>query len=175
MRKSSRNTKRQFKRDDLTGVRLPDVQRFGTGEVAEILDLKMWRLQKFLDSPRFQLSASGHIGKGQGSRRLFTREDVYRLGIAAFLTRDGFGPKLVSEVLQRVEDRDLTDFDEDSTRVHWQIVLRRGGDEPEIELCRSGNLAQDNTKRPIYYAIGLADLTGNIDERIGLLEKSGRR
>jgi hypothetical protein len=176
VRKSNRFTLGKFLHNDpLRGANLPDLPKYGTGEVAEILGIKMWRLQKFLDSPRFQLSASGQVGKGQGSRRLFTKEDMYRLGTAFFLTKDGFGPKLVSEVLQRVEDRDLNDVDEDSRPVRWHIVLIHGRNEPKIELRRSGDPGTNDEEGDIYYTLDLGDITEEIDRRIVSLENSRRR
>src|SRR5207245_9467850 len=73
----------------------PAVEGFGTGEVAGVLGIPVWRLQKFLDSPQYQLSAEGKLGSGAGSRRVFTREDIYRIAIAKHLVQDGFAAKFV--------------------------------------------------------------------------------
>lgn len=152
------------RQDPLNPPNLPTVPRFGTGEVAQILGMKMWRLQKFLASPRFQLSASRQMGTGHGSRRLFSKEDVYRIGIAAHLTNDGFSPKLVSDVLQTVEDRDLIDFDENGVRIFWGIALRRDQSGPKIELFPSGKPPEISIKGPFYYGIDFAELILNIDK-----------
>src|ERR1700680_1378682 len=95
---------------------------FSTGEVAEILGLGIWRLQKFLDSPRYQLSGPGQLGKGKGSRRLFSTEDVYRLGIANQLVKDGFVAELIGKVVQSFDDSDLLAWDEDGNQVRPGFV-----------------------------------------------------
>jgi DNA-binding transcriptional MerR regulator len=161
-----------LKNDPLSKGNLPEVPRYGTGQVAEILNMKMWRLQKFLNSPRFRLSASGQLGQGQGSRRLFTKEDVCRIGVAAFLTRDGFTPKLVSEVLQRLEDRDLIDFDEDMHEIYWGISLRRGKDGPEIGTFPASIPPDINVAGPVYYAIDFGQIIDQINRRMAALAKS---
>jgi DNA-binding transcriptional MerR regulator len=132
----------------------------------------MWRLQKFLSSPRFQLSASGQIGKGEGSRRLFSREDIYRIGIAAHLAKDGFSPKFVSEILQTIEDSDLSDYDEKSERVYWGIAIERQEDKPKIRLLRSGKAPNITVDGPVYYAIDFAQIIDQIDLRIASREES---
>src|SRR5580693_2468820 len=105
--------KKGLKRDVLTAPELR-VHIFGAGDVEQILEMESWRLQKFLSGKVYDLTPSeGQIGKGrQGSRRVFRIQDVYRIGIAGFLVRDGFAPNCVSSVLQWIEDQDLLSFDE---------------------------------------------------------------
>jgi hypothetical protein len=96
--------KRQF--DVLETPPLP-VPRFTAKEVVEILGIEQWRLQKFLNTPKYKLSAEGQLGKGRGSRRLFSTEDIHRLGVAHQLARDGFSPTFVAEAVQQLEDEEL--------------------------------------------------------------------
>lgn len=169
MRKASSDTLKKFVRQDsLNPPHLPEVRRYGTGEVAQILGMEMWRLQRFLSNPRFQLTASGQLGEGRGSRRFFTKQDVYRIGIAAFLARDGFALRLVSEVLQTVQDQDLIDFDENAARIDSGIALWRREGEPKIEVF-SG--AREVSVNGPYYVLNLAEITEEIDGRIRSLEK----
>src|SRR5436309_3271092 len=87
------------------------VPQFSAGAVAEILGLgEVWKLQKILE--RYGLEASGQLGVGKGSRRWFTTTDVYRIGTAIFLGKDGFAPKLIAEILEQIDDRELIDFDD---------------------------------------------------------------
>src|SRR6267378_2760181 len=85
----------------------PALRTFGTGEVAEVLGIPIWRLQKFLDSPQYQLSAEGKLVEGLGSRRIFKMEDIYRIAIAKHLVQDGFAAKFVGLLLQQVDDSDF--------------------------------------------------------------------
>ncbi len=82
---------------------------FPAGEVAEILGVPVWRLQKFIDSPQYNFSPEGKLGQGQGSRRVFTREDIYRVALAARLVKDGFAAKFVGSILERFDDHDFNE------------------------------------------------------------------
>src|SRR5438477_8662396 len=84
-----------------------EVPKFTTGAVADILGLPIWRVQKFVDVKSYPFVPAGRFGKASRSRRLFSTEDIYRLGIADFLLRDGFSPKFVAEVLEKFDDYDL--------------------------------------------------------------------
>jgi hypothetical protein len=150
--------------DLFTGPAYP-VPQFSTGAVAEILGLEIWRLQKFLDSPRYQLSPTGRLGKGKGSRRWFTTQDVYRLGIAAFVAKDGFAPKMIAKILQQIEDRDLRDFSEDG-EVRKGIALKRTEDEPEFIFFRSGHPPILKAGGDVYYVLDMGEITWDIDSRI---------
>jgi DNA-binding transcriptional MerR regulator len=147
-----------------------DVPKFSTGTVAEILGLQVWRLQKFLDSPQYQLSASGQLGEGKGSRRWFTTEDVYRIGIAAFLAKDGFNPKLIAQILQSFGDRDLLDFDEHG-EVRYGIKLIRTKKGPRLDTFRSGHPPDLKPGGDVYYVLDLGVITVEIDRRIEELAK----
>ncbi len=145
--------------------------RFSTGEVAKLLGIPIWRLQKFLDSPTFRLSPSGHLGKGPGSRRTFSARDVYRVGIASFLTQDGFSPTVVSELLQSMEDGDLKNWDK-SGEVYPVIYFHRGKKGREI---RSGGPPEIKAGGAIYYVLDLGDLISVIDSRIAAADKDRRK
>lgn len=75
---------------------------FTTAEAADIADIPIWRLQKFLIGKRARLS-SGQIGKGKGSRRLFSLADLQQLGLAAHLWRDGFSAVFIGAVIDRFQ------------------------------------------------------------------------
>lgn len=142
------------------------VPRFSTGEASDILKIPIWRLQKFLDSPRYQLSPSGHIGKGKGSRRLFNTDDLYRIGIAYFLSQDGFAPKIVSKVLETLENEDLFRFDQEGNFVSMGILFKRSVKGPKLEFFIPGKPPQVAVGGPIYYALDLTDVIRDIDRRI---------
>ena len=99
------------------GVPNVALEGFPAGEVAEILRVPMWRLQKFIDSPQYKFSPKGKLGKGQGSRRVFTREDIYRVALAARLVEDGFAARFVGSILEEFEDHDFNESHDREGRV----------------------------------------------------------
>ena len=147
-----------------------ELPAFSFGAVCKILGLEAWRLQKFLDSPRYQLSASGQLGEGKGSRRWFKTEDVHRLGIASFLAKDGFAPKLIAAILQRIDDSDLLAFDEHG-EVRTGIALSRGGTGPKLDFIRPGHRPDTKPGGDVYYVLDFGVVTGEIDRRIEKLGK----
>ncbi len=148
-----------------------EVPRFSTGEVAEILDLPIWRVQKFIDVKSYRISPTGQLGRGPGSRRTFSKLDLYRIGIAAFLIRDGFAPWLVADVLESLEDHDIYDLDAFGDAIYGGIALRRGAKEPEVELFRSEHPPKMGNEG-LYYVLDLWQVIGKIDRRIkAALEK----
>jgi len=142
------------------------VPQFSAGAVAKILRLDSWRLQKFLDSPRYNISPSGQLGEGKGSRRWFTAEDIYRIGIATFLVRDGFTPKLIAEILQQMDDNDLMRFDGHGDETSIGIKLSRTGKGPKLSFFRPGRGPDVKVGGDVYYVLDLSEITGEIDRRI---------
>jgi hypothetical protein len=161
--------------DVLTTPEIP-VHLFGAGDVEQILEMERWRLQKFLTGTRYQLAPSGgQIGKGrQGSRRVFRIEDVYRIGIAGFLVRDGFAPNCVSSVLQWIEDKDLLSFDQHGRTVPPVVGFVRGNDEPKFkEISDSEAVSAAANSGVIYYALRLDQIIEGIVERVAKWREGG--
>jgi hypothetical protein len=147
--------KKGLKPEALTTPELP-VHNFGAGDVEKILEMESWRLQKFLSGKRYQLTPSGgQIGKGTGSsRRVFRIEDVYRIGVAGFLVRDGFAPNCVSSLLQWIENQDLIGFDEKGRTTPPTIAFMRGEDGPEFaEMADPEPAHATADSGVIYYAL----------------------
>ena len=155
------------KRDVLPTPPIP-VHIFGAGDVEQILGMESWRLQKFLSGKRYQLTPSGQIGKRmQGSRRVFRIEDVYRIGIAGFLVRDGFAPNFVSSVLQWIENEDLIAFDEKGRMPPLTVGFVRGKEFPEFrELSASDAIDATSDSGVIYYVLRLDQIIAGIDESV---------
>ena len=155
---------RTKKTDLLETLPLP-VERFSSGEAARILGTKMRRLNNFLEN--YPLSSSGQLGKGRGSRRMFSREDLYRIAVASRLIRDGFTPKLVVRVLQDIEDRDLIDVDEHMRTTRIGILFRRGKTRPQLDFFKSGHAGETKADSSVYYALDLgSEVMDEIDRRI---------
>jgi hypothetical protein len=132
---------------------------FRAGDVGRILGIEKWRLEKFLTGKQYRLSASGHLGHGQGSWRLFSHQDIYRLGIANWMVRDGFSAKFVSFVLQEIEDEELLDFDEDGRNTAPNIGVFRSDTGPRVGFLGSAE------KEGPYYVLKLWELIREIDRR----------
>lgn len=150
-------------------------QVFGAGEVEQILDIDSWRLQKFVSGKTYRLKPEEQIGKGgQGSRRVFRIEDVYRIGIANFLVRDGFSAKHVSEVLQWIEDQDLISFDEKG-RVEPPTIGFVRAEKPEFrETSASETPKATANSGAIYYALPLDQIIEGIDEQVRKWKRGDR-
>src|SRR5262249_42526045 len=104
------------------------VYNFTSKQVASILQMEPWRLQKFLNSPQYNLSVSDQLGHGIGSRRLFSHYDIYRLGLAAHLVNEGFGYRFVAAAIQHLDDEDLIRIEEGEEVEGFPFVLF-GGEE----------------------------------------------
>lgn len=144
------------------------VHIFRAGDVSTILGMEKWRLEKFLTGKQYHLSPSGHIGKGAGSWRLFSHQDVYRLGIADLLVKDGFTAKFVSFVLENIEDRELLERDMTGEAAPPDLGIFRTDGGPELKFLSRGSIDQ---KQGPYYVIRLSDLLREIDQRISQLIK----
>ena len=135
------------------------VHIFRAGDVGRILEIEKWRLEKFLTGKQYRLSASGQLGKGQGSWRLFSDQDLYRLGVANWMVKDGFSAKFVSLVLQEIEDYELLDRDEHGSAAP-DIGIFRGDKGPRVAFLSGAE------KKEPYYVLRLRDLITAIDKRI---------
>ncbi|MFB3917079.1 MAG: hypothetical protein ACE14M_10145 [Terriglobales bacterium] len=157
---------RRTYKDVLETAALP-VRQFGTGEVADILQIPVWRLQKFLDVKSYPLAASGRLGPEgrRGSRRLFSETDVYRLGVAVRMWKDGFTPELIVTVLSEVEDRDLLGIDEQGRKAHWWwVLLKRGKEGPKVDFSRQP--PQITEGNGVYYALSLRAVVAGLKTRM---------
>ena len=162
--------KRTARVADFWGTAAVDVPRFGSGEVAAILGVEQWELNRFLS--RYELSSSGKLGEGRGSRRLYTTEDIYRIRTSMFLIRDGFAPKLVAQIMQRLEDVDFYGTqDEEGEFRELGISLSRGDQGPTVHIFRADNPPEISTTSKTYYGLDLSTITRWVDQRIALQKK----
>lgn len=115
--------------------------------------------EKFLTGKQYKISPSGHLGKGQGSWRLFSDQDLYRIGIADWMVKDGFSAKFVSLVLQEIEDEELLDIDENGHSAATDIGIFRGETGPYVTYVSA-------EKKEPYYVLRLRELITDIDRRI---------
>ena len=141
------------------------VPHFGSGEVASILELPPWKLHRILT--RYQLTSAGQLGQGRGSRRWFTTEDIYRIATALFLIQDGFGPKIVSSIVQTIGDSDFYgDHDEHGEFSQLGVWLQRTKEGRQVRTFRSDAPPELRIGGSAYYALSLDQITRTIDRRI---------
>jgi DNA-binding transcriptional MerR regulator len=150
-----------------------EIPAFSTGEVTEILEIPIWRLQKFLDVKSYPLSPAGQIG----GRRVFSTADVCRIATANRLLRDGFAPKHVVKALQYIiEDEELLGaIDKRGDELpRGGICFKRGKKGPEIDFFRAGRAPKITVDGPEYYLLDLDRLLRDVDARIkAVLENRG--
>jgi hypothetical protein len=153
----------------------PEIPAFGTGEVAQILDLPIWRVQKFLDSPKYNLSPEGQLGSGgHGSRRVFTADDIFRIAIAARMVQDGFAAKFVGSILELIEDLELSwSHDQEGIDVPPPdlLTLKRAAKGPVPKLFHSDKPPKLGEKDSPYYVLNLDEIKHGVDKGIARLKK----
>jgi hypothetical protein len=145
----------------------PDLTEFGTGAAAEILGVPIWRLQKFLDSKQYNLSPTGKLGHGRGSRRVFSMEDLHRIALATWLVRDGFAPQFVGAVVERLDDEEVGVYvDHEGEERSLGVAFYRGEDGPKVKIYQTKNSPELGLKNSPYYRLELDDVFGEIDRRM---------
>lgn len=136
---------------------------FRAGDVARILGIEKWRLEKFLTGKHYRLTPAGRLGRGQGSWRLFSHQDLYRIGIASWMVRDGFTAKFVSFVLQEIDDSELLQIDERGETNAPDFGIFRTNTGPAVDFI-GGRMSAEN-KEP-YYVLKVPELIADINKRI---------
>jgi hypothetical protein len=148
-------------------TKAPVLPEFGTGEAAEILNIPIWRLQKFLDSSQYNLSPAGKLGHGSGSSRVLSNEDLHRIALAAWLVRDGFAAQFVGSVLQRLDDNEVGVYlDHEGEETSLGVAFYRRGEGADVRIYpvqRAPELGQKNSP---YYRLDLDDVFAEVDRRM---------
>jgi len=127
------------------------VQLFSAGQAASILEIEPWQLQKLMDVRKYQLRPPEQMGKGRGSRRLFSFEDLYRLAIAV----------------------DQSHFwDGQGNPVTYGVALRRGPQHRLVELFPSRQLPKPSIEGPVYYVLDFADLMRRVKLRAAVANEA---
>jgi DNA-binding transcriptional MerR regulator len=162
--------KRSNPSDSIFNLLAIEAPRFGSGEVARILGVELWQLNRFLS--RYELKSSGRLGEGRGSRRVYNQEDIYRIATAMSLIRDGFALKLVAQIIATLEDEDFHGgHNERYEFSEFGISLQRGDAGPMVRIFRSDKFPLINAESKTYYAMNLSKITHDVDRRIASLEK----
>jgi DNA-binding transcriptional MerR regulator len=146
-------------------------RQFGTGEAAEILDIPIWRLQKFLDSGQYNLSSEGKLGRGRGSRRVFSREDLHRIALANWLVKDGFAPQFIGSVVQQLDDNEVGVYiDQKGEAKPLGVAFYRGTDGPKARVYSVRRAPALGDKNSPFYRLNLDDVFREVDQKISKLK-----
>lgn len=159
--------KRNVPFGDLFDTGAVDIPMLAAGETVGVLGIKPSRLERFLEN--YPLSPAGQTGRGKGSRRLFSPDDIRRLAIAKYLLDDRFTPKLVANILERLAEEHLIDYDQHG-EVYRSVVLER---DPKSG-ARTCDIIGERVPsgKNVYYRLNFSDVTAEIDRRItAALEK----
>ncbi len=159
-------------RPDALDTRELELPSYSSGAVCQALGIEPRRLHNYVDSRSYRLSPSGEIGKGSGQRHYFETEDVYRLAIAHHLFRDGFSPRLISDVLEHIEDPDFFRFDENGRVPHPVVVLRRGKDGVQFDLLHRKRVPAVTLESPAYYLLDVATIVEQVDRSLEKVRKA---
>jgi DNA-binding transcriptional MerR regulator len=168
---SKRKPARRAEFDLLLGGATLEIPMLTSREVLEMLDIKMSRLERFLEN--YEGLWAGQPGKGQGSRRLFSSDNVRRLFIAKWLLDDRFQPKVVAEIADELSDRRFIDYDKEGGELYPSLVMQRDPKSEartfHIHWSRSGRAP---AMEGAYYVLDLYPLIAEVDQRIqAALEK----
>ena len=133
----------------------------------------MWRLQKFLTSPAYRLSATEQLGEGKGSRRVFSREGVYRIATALTLLHDGFAPEFIGRAVAQLDEPDFQELDTNGQHARLGILFRRTAKGRQFEFFASGKPPEVKAGGfGVYYALDLGWVMDDVNRRIGERNKS---
>jgi DNA-binding transcriptional MerR regulator len=157
--------------DDVLQTPALPLRTFGTGDVARLLGTEIWRVQKYLDSPKYRITpTTSGLGSGKGSRRVFTDADIYRLGIAEHLVQNGFSYKFVSAALQQLEDEDLLGpFSEEGEELDRVYVLAGGEKNLAVRAIGRDKTIGEMAKAvriPSFYVVDLNAVIREIQTRM---------
>lgn len=90
---------------------------FETAEVTEIVGIPLILLNKFVERGQYGVQASVRAGKGRGSRRLFSKDDLFGIALVWWLFESGLRTKVIQFVLNQICGRKLNSKANDAARV----------------------------------------------------------
>jgi hypothetical protein len=75
---------------------------FELGEIAKILGMPLTKVKNWTIGRPLKIEASVKTASGQGSRNLFSMEDVYLIGLANELSKAGLAAKAIGKLIEAV-------------------------------------------------------------------------
>jgi hypothetical protein len=99
----------------LGGAGLQDL--FETAEVTELVGIPSILLNKFVERGQYGVQASVRAGRGRGSRRLFSKDDLFGIALVWWLFESGLRAKVIQFVLNQICGRKLNSQANDAARL----------------------------------------------------------
>jgi hypothetical protein len=139
------------------------VPLFGARDVADILKVESWKLQKLLESPTLNLPKPRKLGTTTRATRVFTDIDVLRIALAVELTADGVSAKAIgTAVLPAFEDKEeilgLTVRNGTMQAAQYGLALMRSGDVLSAETFPWDGRERFTTKNNPHYVRNVTEL-----------------
>jgi hypothetical protein len=155
---------------------------YGTKQVAAILHIPEWRVKNFSEGAAYGLPPSAlPFGKGRGSRRLYTFQDLLRFAIADELVHCGFTPEDVGKAVREIPESMLTFWTEEwiegRKRTRLPVLVNIHGDwrvlkQAEAKKLASGVLTNDDWRG--LFILNFPSLLESVVQRITELEAQGK-
>lgn len=146
------------------GIRTLEEPEFLAGPVLKALGVLTGRLQKFVR--RYKMKPAEHFGSGPGSRRVFSRKDVYRLAVVVRLFKDGFSLGAIEDILEFIDDEQLLGIDKEGRPNPVVIVLRRSEETFKIDAYSPANIPAITRASAEYYRLDLDLLRDEVDTQL---------
>lgn len=111
---------------------------FESSEVCNLLGIKPFYLNKFVERGQFAIRPSATRGKGRGSRRRYTEDDVFAVALVWWLFEGGLRSKTIDWVLRQLAKTEEADARLAARRlmdkqVHALVVSREPRDPTRLE------------------------------------------
>jgi MerR HTH family regulatory protein len=151
--------------DRALGSQIPlQEPEFLAGAVTKALGVSTGRLQKFVR--RYQITPAEHFGSGPGSRRVFSRTDVYRLAVVVRLFQDGFSHGTIEDILDRIDVYQLLGVDSEGGPSPVVMVLRRAKETFKIDAYSPKSVPPITRTSAEYYRLDLDLLRDEVDAQL---------
>jgi hypothetical protein len=75
---------------------------FETAEVTELVGIPLILLNKLVERSQYGVHASVRAGRGRGSRRLFSKDDLFGIALVWWLFESGLRTKVIQFVLNQI-------------------------------------------------------------------------
>ncbi len=95
---------------------MTEARWFGSGDLARLLDVPLWRIKNFSQGPAYKLAAAAAIGSGNRKMRVYPAVDLFRFAIANQLEQSGHDPESIGAALDAISTNTLNAWAEFASR-----------------------------------------------------------